>query len=575
MIVQCFYLLVFAVNLLVFINYVCRKEYQNGLNFFICIALLIRSYGQFMVSVSEGIDMALFAYQMFYFGSAFLPAMLFMAAARLCKTDIPMALEFILLAFSTVIMSFALSIGNSSVYYSNVWLQNNVTAHGTFNSIGKEYGPAHSLYTAMLAAYAVGFVILAVVTYRKKNRISKRIITEVSSIALGIIVLYGIGRLIKTPVSLTSVGYLIATVFSVRIISLAELHNLTDCIIESMDEDDEEGYVVFDRHENFINANNKAKEIYPEINDLAVGRPVPDIDNNFSKHILKRVREYIFDLYNPENETVVKEGDRKFEIKLNDIVLRKGSVSEGIFVEIEDVTFRENIAEVEAKYSRDLEADVEKKEAEIRDMQNRLVLGLATLVESRDSSTGEHIGRTLKGVEIFTDQLKESRDLNLPEEYLYGITLAMPMHDLGKIAIDDDILRAKEKTPEQEKALIRLHTEEGAKIVRKVLAGLSANPKGAQFIEIAASIANYHHERWDGSGLPYGLRGKEIPTEARIVSFIDELDTLIDDGDETGKKTFDEAFDMVVNRIGTGFDAEYGPAFVKCRQKLKKIYEDL
>ncbi len=573
MAVQLFYLFAFAVNFLIFINFICRKEYQNGVNFFISIVMLVRSYGQFMLSISDTLEMALFANKVFYFGSAFLPTLLFIASARLCKIELPMITEHLAISYSCLIMFFALTIGKSDIYYSEVRLVRNITENGAYTTLAKEYGPAHIFYNIMMVAYFFGFLWLAFMTYRKRNTVSRKVITGVSVIAIGIILLYMTGKVIYSPISFTSVAYLVAAIFSVRIISNSEMHDLTGCILDALGENSDEGFVVFDAHERYINANAKAKEIYPEINDLAVGKVVPDTNSDFCRQVANRVKEYRYDLYDRENTSVIERGDKKYETKLNDIVFRKGSTSAGVFVEFEDVTVRENIARFEEKYRLELEADVEKKTKEIRNMLKRLVLGLATIVESRDSSTGEHIVRTNEGMKIFAEKLKAADNFSYSNEYFDAICLAMPMHDLGKIAIDDEKLRCSAKSASEEELMIKLHTEEGSKIVRKVLGGLASIDKGERFTEIAANIANYHHERWDGSGLPYGLKGREIPMEARIASFIDCLDTLIEDGDDTGRKSFDEAFGMMVNAVGTKFDPELGTIFVRCRQELKALYE--
>jgi HD-GYP domain-containing protein (c-di-GMP phosphodiesterase class II) len=566
-----FYTVAFGLNLLIFFNFICRKEYQSELNFFIALALLFRSYGQLMIAGAKTLDMALFANEIFYFGGAFLPAFMFLAVARLGKIELPRFVELILLAYSFMIMMFVLSIGKSDIYYSEVYLVRHEEGYAT---LGKEYGPAHVLYTIMLMGYVVGFIFLFIRVYRNKNVVSKRVVSLSSYLAIIVIFLYLLDRLVHFPISLTSVAYLIASLLCIKIMSDAEMHDLNGCILEAMNGKETSGVVVFDQKENFINANEKAKEIYPQIKKLRVGKKVPDSAGDFYRHVAQRIWELRYGIYNPENSEVVTVGDRKYEIYLNDIALRNGNAPVGTFIEIEDVTVRENIAEMEAQYGKELEEDVKKKENEIRDMQNRLVLGLATVVESRDSSTGEHIVRTQNGVKILTERLKTAECIKLSPEYLDAVTLATPMHDLGKIAIDDRILKEKNKTREQEELIIRLHTEEGAKTVRKVLAGISGMEKGSKFTDIAVNIANFHHERWNGSGAPFGLKGKEIPTEARIVAYIDSLDYYL--GGEDGREIlpFDKAFDEIVNGIGILFDPEIGVEFVKCRNELKEMYSE-
>ncbi len=567
-----FYGAAFLLNLLIFFNFICRKEFQSGLNFFISLALLLRSYGQLMVALSKSVEMAIFANEIFYFGSAFLPAFLFLSTARLGKVKLPRVIEVASLVYSGVIMLLAITIGKVGIYYADVTLIRHPEGYST---LGKVYGPLHILYPVMLGCYVVGFIWLFARSFKNRNIVSKRVITGASHLALTVIALYALDKVVDTSISLTSVAYVIATVVCIRIMGDAEMHDLTGCILEAMSGNEEEGVIVFDNGEKFINANDKAKEIYPEIRHLTVGKLVDKSAGKFYDQVVTKVRAMNVGIYNPENSEIVEVGDRKYEIGMNGITIRKGESRVGTFVELEDVTTREKIAEMEARYGKELEEDVRKKELEITDMQNRLVLGLASLVESRDSSTGGHIVRTQQGVRIFSEQLKNVPAIGLSDDFLNNVVLATPMHDLGKIAIDDDILKAKERTPEREDAIIKLHTEEGPKIVRKVLAGIGETDKGSRFVEIAVNIASYHHEHWDGSGAPYGLRGKEIPTEARIVAFVDKLDYYLDEEHREETPSFDAAFERIVNGIGTEFDPELGAEFVKCRKQLREIYMGL
>ena len=137
------------------------------------------------------------------------------------------------------------------------------------------------------------------------------------------------------------------------------------------------------------------------------------------------------------------------------------------------------------------------------DLQNRLVLGMATMIEGRDNSTGGHIKRTSDCMRLLIETMKEEGYPGLSEGFCFDIVRAAPMHDLGKITVDDAILRKPGRFTPEEFAAMKTHAAEGAKIVKRILEGTD----DVDFMKIAVNVAHYHHERVDGSGYPDGLKG--------------------------------------------------------------------
>ena len=204
-------------------------------------------------------------------------------------------------------------------------------------------------------------------------------------------------------------------------------------------------------------------------------------------------------------------------------------------------------------------------------MHDKLVMSMATMVERRDNSTGGHIKRTSMGVKLLTDEMKKAHYANLDEEFYNRIIKAAPMHDLGKIAVDDAILRKPGKYEPWEFEQMKAHAAEGAKIVHEILSGTDDH----DFHIIAENVAHYHHERWDGSGYPNGLKADEIPIEARIMAIADVYDALVSKRVYKEKMSFKDANKIILDGMGTQFDKMLEPFYLRARPKLEEYYSSI
>lgn len=219
---------------------------------------------------------------------------------------------------------------------------------------------------------------------------------------------------------------------------------------------------------------------------------------------------------------------------------------------------------------RDLSAELEARTIHIKYIQEMMVIGMATMVESRDLSTGGHIKRTSMVVRIFAQKLS-NEPYSLPKSFLDKVIRAAPMHDLGKIAVDDRILRKQGRFTPEEYSEMKKHSAEGQRIVKHILEGVEE----AEFVKIAENIAHYHHEKWDGSGYPDGLSGEEIPIEARIMALADVFDALVSKRCYKEPYSYDKAFSIIEESVGTHFDPKLGKIFLECRPELEALYDSV
>lgn len=205
-------------------------------------------------------------------------------------------------------------------------------------------------------------------------------------------------------------------------------------------------------------------------------------------------------------------------------------------------------------------------------IQEQTIYGMANLIESRDSDTGEHVKRTSLYVELLGKAAKEAgyhKEI-ITDGYIEILKKAAPMHDIGKIAVSDSILKKPGKLTEEEFKKIQNHTIAGEKIIREVLSGIESE----DYVKIAADIAVSHHERWDGNGYPYKLKGDEIPLEARIMAIADVFDALVSPRCYKDPFSTDEAFEIISLSRGTHFDPVLTDLFISKKDEVVKIFEN-
>jgi putative two-component system response regulator len=203
----------------------------------------------------------------------------------------------------------------------------------------------------------------------------------------------------------------------------------------------------------------------------------------------------------------------------------------------------------------DYQTDLERT---IKELEDSIVLSFADLVECKNDNTGGHLLRTSKYVETLGRELLK-RGLfpgDVTDETVTLMTRAAPFHDIGKIGISDVILLKPGPLREDEFNEVKRHTVIGA----NVLLDIYRRTPTQRYLRYAALAAEGHHERYDGKGYPYGLKGEEIPVVARVMAVANVYDVCLSERVYKRALTRAEAFDAVMKGRGTAFD----PAIVDC-----------
>ena len=217
-----------------------------------------------------------------------------------------------------------------------------------------------------------------------------------------------------------------------------------------------------------------------------------------------------------------------------------------------------------------LELQVAKRTAEIQDLQDAMVLTMASLAETRDNETGNHIKRTQHFVKRLAEELRGNPKHSdwLTDRHIDLLFKSAPLHDIGKVGIPDNILLKPGKLDPAEFEIMKMHATMGRDAITRAEQELGHE---VPFLRIAKAISLSHHEKWDGSGYPQGLRGDAIPLPARLMALADVYDAL------TTRRVYKPAFShevscgIVLEGRGTHFDPDVLDAFVAVQDDFRAI----
>lgn len=201
-------------------------------------------------------------------------------------------------------------------------------------------------------------------------------------------------------------------------------------------------------------------------------------------------------------------------------------------------------------------------------MQNGIVYTMADLVESRDQSTGGHIDRTSKYMKILIKAMMENEiyAAEMNDWDLDSVISSARLHDVGKISIPDSILNKPGKLTDEEFDKMKTHAEAGERIIDQVIEITG----DAEFLYNAKMFAAYHHERWDGTGYPYGMAETAIPLQGRIMAIIDVYDALTTERPYKKAFTHEKACEIIEEGKGSHFDPVVCEFFLKHENEFKE-----
>lgn len=236
---------------------------------------------------------------------------------------------------------------------------------------------------------------------------------------------------------------------------------------------------------------------------------------------------------------------------------------------VPDVMLRRVELQIELKNYRDnLEHLVKDQTQMVERLQDVIVSSITGLVEFRDKITGGHAKRSAEYLGLFIEKIKEKPEYAgvFNDEYVTNILRAAPLHDVGKIGINDNVLMKTGFLDDSEFEYMKQHTILGGMAFEKALEELPDN----EFLKVAKDMALCHHERWNGTGYPHGLKGEDIPFSARLMAIADVYDALTTKRSYKEPSSHEDAMKIMCELRGVNFEPKLIDYLVEFNQDFKK-----
>jgi putative two-component system response regulator len=221
----------------------------------------------------------------------------------------------------------------------------------------------------------------------------------------------------------------------------------------------------------------------------------------------------------------------------------------------------------------DIDELIRERTAQIRRLQDGIVTVLADVVEERDRETGGHNDRTAEYVKILLKAMGERGIYadDIRDWDLETVISSARLHDMGKIHILDTILNKPGKLDNEEYEKMKLHSMEGVRIIDRMIRQTGEE----KFLHNAKLFAEYHHERWDGTGYPHGLKETEIPLQGRIMAIVDVYDALVSKLSYKESINDEEAVNIITANAGRKFKKKIVEVFRDVKDQFMKVREDI
>ena len=530
------------------------------------VTTLISNFGYSLLVFTTTLEAALIGNVFSYFGSICTIFFMFYVIIEMCGKKMPLPLGFLLFGYSIAVTVMVATTEMNHFFYKEVALSK---LYG-LTIIKTKNGPGMFLYLAYLAIINISAIIIILVTLLQRKKASKRVLFSLLGMIVFGTLAYVIPVSLGVKFNLMPFTYIILQTYFLRFAFKANSYDLVANLMNVYKQRGGYGYIAFDHKKRLLGYDDFATEVFPQLKEIRLDSMIPDICTSMIEKLHYNDESWNWN-ENCNKDFKILNQDKAFICTIHPMTSRMKRT--GFLLELRDDTEQQNYIKSISDFNKELSRMVREKTTQVTSMQESIIRGMAIMVESRDNSTGGHVARTSDSIRIFAQELLKHKN-EIPEitqEFCDLLIKAAPMHDLGKIAVDDSILRKPGRYEPEEYEKMKIHAEKGAVIVQEVL----RESTDKDFERIAENVAHYHHERWNGEGYPDHLKGEEIPLEARIMALADVFDALVSQRCYKSAMGFDEAFELIQQDLGKHFDPIIGKLFILCRPQIEKYYNSV
>lgn len=524
---------------------------QKITQFFLFTTLLV--CGNFIRSVALTEGAFTIAQKMVFLGGSLMYYTMFQFYSSFCKVKIPRALRHFY-TFYVVVVCLALmtyDIGSYGLVFKTWEL---VPGEDGYLDMVYTVGPAMWAYRLLNIVFTISITAISVIYLKrgksKKAKLQSRLLFLVMILSLvGYVLEFAFKGTTLFPFTLSLGGILLMV--SVYKLKVYDLHDTVH--VEAFESSKSGIIAIGDKDNTFMGANPLAMKLFPSLQNLSISDTIDKTNAPLLSKILDK------------EEKEFKVHDAIYEATIDDYPERGVKL-----VWLNDVTSQREYVELLQNYQEQLETEVAEKTEYIQQMQNRIILAMADVIENRDGNTGGHVKRTSKIVELIAKAMYEDGYGNVGKDFYKVVTASAPLHDIGKISISDVILNKPARFTDEEFEIMKTHSAVGADLVLKVFYGVES----AAVIHVTESIARSHHEKWDGTGYPEHLKGEDIPLEARIMAIADVYDALLSKRCYKPPMPFEQAHAIMEESFGTHFDPSLKKYFDQCLREIDEFYQN-
>ncbi len=532
------------INLLILIFTFENKK----VNYYFTMLMLIMAIsngGYLALGLASTVEEAVLANKIAYIGGCFTSPLMIFLICSVCKISINKWYRFGIYMYCFIVYGMIMTVDYNDLYYTDYHIEQ----YGDSTILVNSYGWGHSLFYLILYGAIIIQIALLIYCMVKKNYVSRKNLKMMIILEIVNVSMFFVGRIISPDFEIMPALYTFDGWVLIYIHSRVRIYDIDENVASTIGKHQKNGYILVDKHMNYMGCNKMAEAIFPELSNCGVDLKIKGIP---------KLEEILESIQNDNNRSIfsVEIDNKHYEGNVSRIL--HNEKSHGYILELVEDTEKWKYINLISAYNGELQDKVyeqtevlDEQQKTIKELFVQTVTALSEAVDAKDRYTSGHSKRVAEYSRMLAARMGKSKD-EQDEIYRAGL-----LHDIGKIRIPVEIINKAGKLSDEEYNIIKIHPVTGYHILR----GIS----GSNLISLATK---YHHERYDGKGYPNGLEGEQIPEAARILGVADSYDAM------TSNRSYRKALPQEVVRaeIEKGRGTQFDPAIADIM--LQMIDED-